>query len=419
MARRIVLSLAIVCTLAIVSAAATIVVVRERSPDPAPTVKIDAPAEFVAAAGDPAPIPLPATGSLTLSQAPDGVIADRDGAVVRPVGSVAKTMTALVVLTVHPLQRGESGPSLTMTAADVTLYRQAVSQRGSAVAVAVGERLSERELLLALMLPSANNIAETLARWVSGSRLAFVAQLNQRAAALGMSHTHFDDPSGYSDATVSTTHDLVILGQAALSNPALAELVSTRSVTLPDGSPIANLDILLSVEPGWLGIKTGWTPTAGGCLLFAAQRVYAGGTPPVTVVGAVLGQPALPDADPDHPELGGALRAARLAVSTALDNNVAVDMADLAPHVSASVTTRWGSSSAAVLGPAPGGYVVVRRGAALALTASVSQPSTPVSAGSLVGRISGRGANGLTVVWPVRTGGAVQGPSFWWKLFSA
>jgi len=378
-----------------------------------------APATLVMAPGDPIPIPVPAGGSFLLTQAPGTVLSDKDGDAVRPVGSVAKTMTALVVLAAHPLGAGEDGPVLTMTSADVKLYDEAIAEQGSALAVHIGESLSERQLLLALLLPSANNVAETLARWVSGSRDAFVTLLNQRAAELGMSHTHFDDPSGISDATVSTAHDLVLLAGSVLDNPALAQLVSTREATLPDGTRLANLDILLGVEPGWLGVKTGWTPRAGGCLLFAASRTYASGTRPVVVIGAVLAQPALATADPDHPELGGALRVARAAASAALGNIVAVDVSTVAPRVSGSVSTPWMSNATVMVGRVGPRYVVVRRGAAVALTTSLSQPSPPLRRGSLVGIVTGVGADGLTIAWPLNAGGDVEVPSAWWKLFNA
>src|SRR5207302_1877705 len=118
--------------------------------------------------------------------------------------------------------------------------------------------------------------------------IASVAQ----AIALGMRQTHFADPSGFDPATVSTAADLVRLGRAVLAVPALADIVATRQATLPDGTQLRNLDTLLDTEPGWLGIKTGDSDAAGGCLLFAARRPPSGSSgPPVEVVGAVLGQP--------------------------------------------------------------------------------------------------------------------------------
>jgi serine-type D-Ala-D-Ala carboxypeptidase (penicillin-binding protein 5/6) len=415
--RRMVLVMAGVCVVAAAAAAVTVAVLRVTASVPLVTVAVRAPARLIAAPGQTTPIPLPSAGSMTLSQGLDGVIADQEGAAVRPIGSIAKTMTALLILALHPLQPGEQGPLVTMTPADVALYREALSQQGSAVAVDTGERWSERDMLLALMLPSANNIAETLARWASGDRKVFIGLLNQRAAALSMTRTHFDDPSGVSAATVSTTRDLVLLGRAALGDATLAGIVSTRSAVLPDGAAVVNLDVLLSSQPGWLGIKTGWTPNAGGCLLFAAEHTYATGTPPVVLIGAVLAQPPKPGIDPGHPELGGAVQTAQLAVSTAFGNQVAVDFANLAPHVTGSITTPWSSTSTLELGRADDKYTVVARGASLVLTTSVLQLRAPLTAGAQVGQVYGVGPDGLAVKWTLRTAGAVAGPSLWWKLF--
>ena len=184
--------------------AAAFVTVRVTAALPRATVSIQAPATLLVDRGAPPPIPLPARGSFALATSLNGMVASRNPTVVRPIGSVAKAMTALVVLAAHPVTPGESGPSITMTGADVLLYRQAVAAGGSNLRIRAGEVLNERELLLALLLPSADNIAETLAVWVSGNRPSFIANLNATATAMGMDHTHFADPSGLSPATVST-----------------------------------------------------------------------------------------------------------------------------------------------------------------------------------------------------------------------
>jgi D-alanyl-D-alanine carboxypeptidase (penicillin-binding protein 5/6) len=347
----------------------------------------------------------------------DGSVATHDSSVERPIGSVAKAMTALVVLGVHPLAPGASGPSLTMTSADVVLYRLVLPQDGSAVAVRAGEVLTERDLLLAMLLPSANNIAETLAVWVSGSRTAFIAQLNAVAATMGMGHSHFADPSGFSVRTIATASDLVVLAKAVLANPALAELVATRQARLPDGTVLHNLDILLGRQPGWLGIKTGWTGAAGGCLLFAARDTYAPNQT-VTVWGAVLGQPRSAAVDHAHPELGGAFAAARSAAMAALDGYVAVNLAGLLPAVSGIISTRWGGHARVVLSEQRPDIRVVRAGATLRLTVTTLQPVAPFGSGVMVGRVDGTLNTDTLVTWPVVSSGAIAGPSLWWKLFS-
>jgi D-alanyl-D-alanine carboxypeptidase (penicillin-binding protein 5/6) len=331
---------------------------------------------------------------------------------------VAKAMTALVVLAAHPLARGMSGPEVTMTGADVVLYRQAVAQGGSNLRVHAGEILTERDLLLALLLPSADNIAETLAVWVSGNRASFIARLNATASAMGMTHTHFADPSGLSAATVSTAGDLVALARAVTANAALTELVGVRQAALPDGTVLNNLDILLGTQPGWLGIKTGWTGVAGGCLLFAASMVYAPGRA-ITVWGAVLGQPPLTAGDPQHPELGEAFVYGRSAAVAALRGYAAVDLAGLSPQLSGSISTRWGDSSLVLLAGHAADVVLVRSGALLRIRVTTLATHAPLPGGANVGEITGVLDAKTSITWKVVSASDIAGPSPWWKLFSS
>jgi len=403
---------------AVLVAAASVITIRLRAPLPAAVVSIGAPATLAVSVAVAPPIPVPARGSFALATSVDGSLATHDSSVVRPIGSVAKAMTALVVLGVHPLAVGASGPSLTMTSADVLLYRHALAVDGSAVAVRTGEVFTERDLLLALLLPSANNIAETLANWVSGNRVAFIDRLNSTAVAMGMDHSHFADPSGFSSGTVSSAADLLVLAQAAMASPALAELVAVRQARLPDGTVVRNLDILLGAQPGWLGIKTGWTGAAGGCLLFAAREWYAPNEE-VTVWGAVLGQPPSATGDPAHPELGAAFAAARSAVVAALRGYAAVDLQRLSPAVTGSISTPWGSRARVALAAHGSDVEVVRAGAVLHLNVTTLHPVAPLGSGVTVGRVTGMLNARTTITWQVVSAAAIAGPSVWWKLFSA
>ncbi len=401
----------------LVIAAASVVLVRLTAALPPPTVQINTAATLALGETAPGAIPLPPRGSFALSANTLGTVASYNATVERPTGSVAKAMTALVVLEALPLAPGAEGPSRTMTAADVQLYRQAVAAGGSNLAVRAGEVFTERDLLLALLLPSADNIAESLAVWVSGNRTAFIARLNAKAAALGMAHTHYADPSGLSNQTVSTAADLVLLAKAVISNPALAALVEVQQVRLTNGTILHNLDVLLQQQPGWLGIKTGWTGAAGGCLLFAAQRSY--GTAPglsVTVWGAVLGQPAMTAPDPAHPELGAAFFVAKNAVVAVLDSYRAVDLSQMTPSLSGSVSTPWGSTALVELLPLEGSKpVLVRGAAALQLSVATFKAAAPLRANAQVGQINGV-LNGVKVTWPVIVSDAIAAPSLWWKL---
>ena len=415
MSGRVVLVVSIATAIAVVAGAAVVAAVRLSSPLPGPTVHVAAPAQLMLAPGTAPPVPSPAIGGFLLQAADGTELASTAADVPRPIASVAKVMTALVVLQAHPLDAGADGPVLTLTDQDVTFYRDELAGEGSVVPVSAGEVLTERQLLLALLLPSANNIADTLAVWVSASVAAFVARENSAAAALGMSATHFDDASGVSAQTVSTPGDLVRLAAAALAVPALADVVHTQSATLPDGTSLRNLDILLAAGSDWLGLKTGWTPAAGGCLLFAARHTYAGDAPTLTLYGAVLGQAPDASVDADHPELGGAFAAARDAQMAALGDYTAVDLATATPAVRGNVDAAWGARSGVGAQPLHT-TVLTRVGQPLSIAVSVMRPPASPHAGTVVAHLRGSSAAGLRAAWSVVTTTDLAGPDWWWHL---
>ena len=392
-------------------------VVRLRAPVAAVSVSLTSSPSWVPAPGAAPAITPPAGGRAALDAVvgggPPNHLAAVAATTVRPIASVAKTMTALVVLEAHPLAPGEAGPSITITAVDVADYLRIAGQDGSVVPVTVGERFTERELLLGLMLPSANNLALTAARWVDGTVDAFVARMNARAAALGMVHTHFADPDGLDAQTASTAADLALLGEAAVASDALVSIVSATSATMPDGAVVTNLDRLLGTEPGWVGIKTGWTPQAAGCLLFAARRPAAPGQPSLVVVGAVLGQPPDAAADPAHPELGGAFSAARSMVEAAIAGYTPVTIGASVVPVAGEATTSWGASGA-VTPEGSSRTLLVRLGETLSVAVSPlpPQPAPASSAGTVTVWEAGR----VVGTWALTIRPTVQGPSPWWKL---
>jgi D-alanyl-D-alanine carboxypeptidase (penicillin-binding protein 5/6) len=208
-----------------------------------------------------------------------------------PIASVTKVMTAYLVLRDHPLQSGQDGqdgPTLTLSASDVadTAHRRALGQ--SVVSVAAGERLTERQALQALLLPSANNIAAVLARWDAGSTDHFISEMNAAAQSLGMNDTRYTDPSGFAQSTVSTAADQVRIVEQAMSLPVFASIVAMPSATLPVAGTVANTDTLLGRD-GFVGVKTGSDDAAGGCFAFQAVRTIGGKQ--TTITGVVLGQP--------------------------------------------------------------------------------------------------------------------------------
>ena len=207
-----------------------------------------------------------------------------------PIASVAKVMTAYLVLRDRPLRPGEDGPTIVLTDADVADTERRRRRQESVVSVAAGEQLTERQALQALLLPSANNIAAVLARWDAGSTDRFVAGMNATARSLGMTHTRYTDPSGYDDATVSTAADQVRLVDRAMGLPVFASIVATPSTTLPVAGTVHNTNRLLGYN-GFVGVKTGSTAAAGGCFAFRAIRWIDGKR--TTITGVVLRQPGL------------------------------------------------------------------------------------------------------------------------------
>ncbi|MFL5942105.1 MAG: D-alanyl-D-alanine carboxypeptidase family protein, partial [Gaiellaceae bacterium] len=184
-----------------------------------------------------------------------------------PIASIAKVMTAYLVLRDHPLRPLEEGPTITLTYADVADTDRRRGQQESVVPIAAGERLTERQALEALLLPSANNIAAVLARWDAGSVDGFVARMNVAARTLGMTRTRYTDPSGYDDATVSTAADQVRIVDRAMRLPVFASVVATPSATLPVAGTVRNTNTLLGYD-GFVGVKTGSDDAAGGCFAF-------------------------------------------------------------------------------------------------------------------------------------------------------
>jgi D-alanyl-D-alanine carboxypeptidase (penicillin-binding protein 5/6) len=121
-----------------------------------------------------------------------------------PIASTAKLITALTVLQKKPLQAGEQGPIITMTDRDVALYNAASSQDGSSVKVQAGEQISEYQMLQTIMLPSANNMADSLAIWAFGSLKNYQQAANQYLQSHGLAITHVgSDASGLSPTTNS------------------------------------------------------------------------------------------------------------------------------------------------------------------------------------------------------------------------
>jgi len=208
-----------------------------------------------------------------------------------PIASAAKVITALAVLEKKPLAPGEQGPVMTVTERDVASYNAYVAADGSVTKVVAGEQLSEYQMLQAIMLPSANNIADSMAIWTFGSLPAYSEFANKYVEKLGLLDTHVgSDASGLAPDTVSTAQDLVKLGEVAMRNPVLKQIVSQQIAALPVVNEVRNVNFLLGTD-NIIGIKTGNTDEAGGVFVGAAQKTVNGKQ--VVIVTTVAGAPSL------------------------------------------------------------------------------------------------------------------------------
>jgi D-alanyl-D-alanine carboxypeptidase (penicillin-binding protein 5/6) len=192
-----------------------------------------------------------------------------------------------------------------------------------------------------MLIPSGNNIADLLARWDAGSVTAFVAKMNAAARALGLRQTRYADASGADPATVSTAADQFRLTLLALQIPAFRAIVAMPQVTLPVAGLAYNVNAALGHD-GIVGVKTGSSSDAGGCLAFAATRTVAGSQ--VMIVGVVLGVRATA-AQPS--ELAGVITASENLLSSVGGDLEHVQV--ISPGTAlASVSSAWTAGPAAV-----------------------------------------------------------------------
>jgi D-alanyl-D-alanine carboxypeptidase (penicillin-binding protein 5/6) len=250
----------------------------------------------------PTPTPTPASPGVQVTGAPSGVKAkggvlanaatggllwSRDLDTERPIGSIAKVMTALLVIQAGNLNRQIRVPR--------AVIGYVVKYQADSAGLHPGDVLTAQQLLEAMLLPSGCDAAYILATAYGPGMPAFIAKMNAAAQRLGMTHTHFTSPDGLpyptETSTFSTPADLLTLGLAAMKLPAFRSIVAQHIYQIPKGPGHhhywwENTNDLVGSYPGADGIKTGYTTAALHCLLFEASR---GG---LALIGDVLGSPA-------------------------------------------------------------------------------------------------------------------------------
>ena len=205
----------------------------------------------------------------------------------RPIGSIVKVMTALVVL-----RSGNLDQTITVPKSVVAYLKK--QDQPSTAGLIPGDRLTARELLEALLLPSGCDAAYTLAQAYGPGQDAFIAKMNAEAQQMGLGSTYFSNFDGLpwpsEHSTWSTPANLITLGLHAMRYGVFREIVGQTRYSLPAGDghhayKWQNTNSLIGKYTGATGIKTGDTQAAGNCLLFEATRNG------LTLIGVTLGTP--------------------------------------------------------------------------------------------------------------------------------
>jgi serine-type D-Ala-D-Ala carboxypeptidase (penicillin-binding protein 5/6) len=229
-----------------------------------------------------------------LSAAAAIVVDGRDGDVMyaenpdsrRAIASTTKLMTALLTL-----ERARPGDVFTAPPYNALPVESRINLRA-------GERMRVGDLLEGLLLESANDAAVTLAEGISGSRKAFVAEMNERADELGLADTSYANPIGFDDpANYSTARDLADLSLRLMRRPRFRRIVDMPVAGLESGTKprvIDNRNVLVARYPWVTGIKTGHTIQAGDVLIGSARRRDG-----AKVISVVLGEPSEAARDAD------------------------------------------------------------------------------------------------------------------------
>ncbi|MFF3215332.1 D-alanyl-D-alanine carboxypeptidase family protein [Streptomyces sp. NPDC002886] len=269
--------------------AVVLAVVQLVRPLPAPTLKMTTNASYTFKGAE-ASMPWPKEGQAYMAAAGLGTVGTFGEQKPVAIGSVAKAMTAYVILKDFPMKKGEKGQMIPVDKTAVDDGKKETEGESTVNNLKEGDTISQHDALSAIMIPSANNVARLLARW-DGGQEAFVKKMNDTAKELGMTNTTYTDPSGLDATTVSTAEDQVKLGLKIVEMPELIDITNKPSWTDPAGKKWRNYNDLVPFN-GSLGIKTGSTTKAGGNLLFAAEKKV--GKTNQLIVGAVLGQHGVP-----------------------------------------------------------------------------------------------------------------------------
>ncbi|MEX1995412.1 MAG: serine hydrolase [Candidatus Saccharimonadales bacterium] len=345
-------------------------------------------------------LPWPNYGQGAMGAAGYGVLETSRAQAPVPIASVTKIITALAVLKQKPLKPGQPGPTITLDSADVASFEYYYLNNGSVSKVTSGGKMSQYQALQAMLIPSSNNMADSLVRWAFGSTENYRVYANKMVKDLGMDKSTVGSASGFSKETKSTARDLVLLGLAVLNEPVVAGIVASEKADLPVAGPVSSTNWLLGTD-GFTGIKTGSTDAAGGCFLFTSQRLVQGRK--VTVVGAIL----------DAPSRNAALSDSRL-VARASDTAFGLAEPVRTGQTVGTYRLPWGGTATAIAKQDLS--LLTWQDTKPVIALSLQPLKAPADKNESVGTVS-ISANGQKASSPVILKEAVPGPSWRWRLW--
>ncbi|WP_394278507.1 D-alanyl-D-alanine carboxypeptidase family protein [Microbacterium sp.] len=317
----------------------------------------------------------------------------------RPIASITKLITALVVLDAQPIGAGENGPTITFGASDRALYDRYYVQNATVAPMPRGTALSLRDALATVLIPSASNYATAVARWAYGSEAAFVRAAGEWLDEHGLDDTTVVEPTGIDPRNRSTPADLIELGRLSAAHPVVADLAGTRRTEVEGPGVLINTNDLLGVD-GATGLKTGTLSDSGSNLIYTAT-LDVGLEQSLQVVGVLL---------------GGDTRSSVAGASSRVLSSLRAGFQQVTPaqtgQVLTTYTTPWGDSVEVALGTVPS--LLVWGDTPIEADIDLSTPVNFVD-GEEVGSITWT-AGERTVSAPLRVVGSITDPGEKWRL---
>ncbi len=351
-------------------------------------------------AGQEVALAWPSTGQAAVGSLNNGILASSTTSEeAKPIASMTKLVTALAVLQKAPMDPGESGKSYILDSVDAGYFSSYLAKGGSVVPAKLGDTITQDQALHAMLIISANNMADSLVRWNFGSMDAYVAFANDLVKSYGLQHTIITDASGFSPQTVSTPSDMIVLGQKALANPIIASIVTMREYQMPGVGLLKNSNRLLS-DGTVIGLKTGTTDEAGYCVLFAATRPITE-SHTETIIGVVMGA-----------KTGSQLYAeSRALLEGAFQGFGVVEVATKGAKIG-TVATAWGEQSDIVAADTLS--LVTWKGKPLSTQALYETIKPEVSAGQTIGALTLAGSPETKV--DLVANSSISAPGKVWRL---